>query len=81
MTCQKLAPTWERLAQSLEGSVRVAKIDAEQSKALANRFGVRGYPTLLLFSQGETVPYEGGRELEQLKSWALENKNLANPGK
>ena len=42
--CKRLAPTYEKVASSLEGTVHVAKCDATVERGLAARFPVAGYP-------------------------------------
>jgi len=63
--CKRLTPDYEKTAQSLEGedSVVIAKVDADEQKALGTRFGVTGYPTLKWFPRGnaEGEAYNGGR--------------------
>lgn len=45
--CKKLAPEYAKAAQELEGTgVVLAKVDATEEKELANRFDVKGFPTL-----------------------------------
>lgn len=66
------------MGSALSGTpVRVAKLDATTNAAAAKRFNVRGYPTLLLYSKGQVLSYSGARDLESLKSWAVENKSFA----
>ena len=36
----------------------IAKVDADSEKALGNRFGIRGFPTLKFFPRGSTDPEE-----------------------
>lgn len=59
--CKKLIPTWEEAATKLKGIVNVAKVDATAHRELGQRFGVRGFPTLLLFTAGPQNPtkYQG----------------------
>ncbi|KAH3761736.1 protein disulfide-isomerase A6 [Pelomyxa schiedti] len=64
--CKKLAPTWEEYAKLAEGIYNVAEVDATQEKDLATQFGVRGYPTLKLFVNGEVSAVEGPRTI---KAW------------
>ncbi|CAE7024339.1 PDIL2-2 [Symbiodinium natans] len=54
--CKMLAPTWEQLANKLDGQVNVAKVDCTESQFVANMFDVHGYPTLKLISQGRVCP-------------------------
>ena len=45
--CKALAPTLEAFAAENEATVKVVKIDVDESPNLAQAFGVRGMPTLL----------------------------------
>jgi len=51
--CQMLEPVVESIAA--ETAAVVAKVDVDANQSLAAQYGVRGVPTLLLFSDGETV--------------------------
>jgi len=50
--CRQLAPTLEAVAKKYEGSARVVKLNVDDSGATAQRYGVRGIPTLILFKDG-----------------------------
>ena len=52
MPCKMVAPVLEELAAEYENSVTVAKVDVDAEGSLANRFGVTGIPTVILFSDG-----------------------------
>ncbi|KAI4457365.1 protein disulfide-isomerase c17h9.14c-related [Holotrichia oblita] len=74
---QKLAPTWEGLAQSLEfeEGVSVCKIDCTQYRGVCNEFEVKGYPSLLWIEDGKKVDkYQGPRSHDDLKLYV--NKML-----
>lgn len=70
--CKQLAPQWEEAATALKKAgvaVALAKVDAtlESAKALAERYGVRGYPTIKMFRGGDgaaeaAAEYSGPRE-------------------
>jgi thioredoxin 1 len=53
--CKTLAPLLEEIAADYAGELQVAKINADQNKASAERFTVRGLPTLILFADGVEV--------------------------
>ena len=64
--CKSLKPTWEKVAQDfvMENGVKIAQVDAEANKAVAQEYGVTGYPTIKFFPKESTKPedYSGGRE-------------------
>jgi len=68
--CKSLAPKYEEVAKIFAGekSVVVAKVDATVEPSLAERFEVKGYPTLKWFPAGSDTPvdYEGGREVDDM---------------
>lgn len=53
--CRIIAPSLEEIAGELAGSATVAKVDVDQNGDLANRFGVRSIPTLIVFRDGRVV--------------------------
>ena len=53
--CKRLAPAFERAAEALHrvGSAgRLAKVDGTALRGVKQRYGVTGYPSLLLFEDG-----------------------------
>eukprot|EP00435_Cladocopium_sp_Y103_P049305 s742_g14.t2 len=65
-----LAPTWEDLAEKLQGEVKVGKVDCTESAFLGNLFGIRGFPTLKIISEGKMYTFTGRRSLDSLQEWA-----------
>lgn len=56
----------------------IAKVDATAERALGERFGVRGYPTLKWFIDGkEAAPYEGGRSAKDIVAWVIKRSGPA----
>lgn len=51
--CKALAPVVEKLADELQGKVRVGKLDVDDSPVVASKFGIRSVPTVLVFRAGE----------------------------
>jgi len=51
--CRQLAPTLEAVAEQCQGNARIVKLNVDDSGATAQRYGVRGIPTLILFKDGE----------------------------
>ncbi|XP_058820721.1 thioredoxin domain-containing protein 5 homolog [Topomyia yanbarensis] len=70
--CNKLAPTWEELARTLEHdtSISISKIDCTQYRPICTDFEVKGYPTLLWIEDGKKIEkYSGSRTHEDLKAY------------
>eukprot|EP01041_Mallomonas_annulata_P001948 gene1948-3775_t len=68
--CRKLEPIWEEIATKLKGDVNVAKVDVTMNGKLGKRFGIQGFPTILLFHKGKSYKYSGKRTAEQLTEFA-----------
>jgi thioredoxin 1 len=51
--CKALAPIVERVAAENAGRIKVVRVDTDESPKTAQRYGVRGVPTLLVFRGGE----------------------------
>ncbi len=51
--CRVIAPILEEVAKEMEGKVRVAKVNVDESPDIASNLGIRGIPTLILFKEGQ----------------------------
>ncbi len=58
--CRAMAPQFAAAAQRLEPRFRFAKLDTEAAPDVAQRFGIRGIPTVILFSHGREVARQSG---------------------
>lgn len=58
--CQAMAPVLKEVAQNYEGKVKVIKIDVDRNQPIAQRFGVRSIPTLILFKGGNVLWQQAG---------------------
>ena len=70
--CRMMAPAFTRAATLLEPRLRAAKLNTEDEPELANRFGIRSIPTLILFARGGEVARQSGAmsSAEQIARWA-----------
>lgn len=50
--CKQIAPILDEVAQEKQGQVTIAKINIDDNPNTPGKFGVRGIPTLMLFSGG-----------------------------
>lgn len=51
--CRIVAPILEELAADNAGKAKVVRINVDENPALAQRYGIRGIPTLMFFKGGE----------------------------
>lgn len=53
--CKALAPIVEKIADDYAGKVRVGKLDIDESADIAQRYGIRSVPTVLVFKGGQKI--------------------------
>ncbi|HEX9408536.1 MAG TPA: thioredoxin [Methylomirabilota bacterium] len=53
--CRAIAPALEELATDSKGTVSLAKVNVDDSPALAARYGIRSIPTILFMKEGKVV--------------------------
>lgn len=53
--CQKLTPVIDELAGEISDKAKVVKVNVDENRSLAQKYGVMSLPTMLLFKNGEQV--------------------------
>lgn len=53
--CRMIAPVLAEIAADLAGRLTVAKVNADENQATAQRYGVLAMPTLAVFRDGEVI--------------------------
>ena len=53
--CRMIAPLVDELARENAGSLKVAKVNIDNSPSVATHYGVTSIPTLIVFKGGEVV--------------------------
>lgn len=53
--CRAIAPVVDALADQYAGQVKVGKLDVDHNQRVAEEFGIRSIPALLLFKDGKVV--------------------------
>jgi thioredoxin 1 len=75
--CQALEPRLERIAAQYLGRVRVYRVDVERDLSLAERFGVKSLPALLILRSGREVERLDGLDREPELSAPFERASRA----
>lgn len=71
--CRMMAPAFEAAARELEPKVRLVKLNSDEEQGLAGRLGIRGIPTMILYSGGREVGRTSGAlSASQIVSWTRE---------
>jgi thioredoxin 1 len=56
--CRMMAPILEKVAGNLQGDVKIVKVNVDNNREAAMKYGIRSIPTLMLFQNGE-VKWQG----------------------
>ncbi len=78
--CHAIAPHLTRVVNHLGGAVRLAKIEVDEGEnmKLAGRYRLRGFPTVILFADGEELGrFSGARASHWIEHWITERLTTA----
>src|SRR6201996_6262308 len=68
--CRMIAPALEELATELGDKVTIAKINIDENPTVPMKYGVRGIPTMMIFSQGQVAATKvGALPKSKIKEW------------
>ena len=51
--CHAVSPVLERIAEERDGEVKLVKVNIDEERGLADRYGISSIPTMILFKGGE----------------------------
>src|SRR5262245_35034209 len=68
--CRMIAPALEEIAGSLNGKVKIVKLNVDENQATAVKYNVTSIPTLMLFKDGELSSRQiGAAPKQKLEAW------------
>ena len=65
--CKAIAPVVDDLATRYKGKLKVGKMDVDDQQAIAQQYGIRSIPTLLVFKGGRVVDTIVGADRTRLE--------------
>jgi thioredoxin 1 len=65
-----IGPALEEIAGSLNGKVKIVKLNVDENPQTASKYGVMSIPTLMLFKNGEMASRQvGAAPKQKLEQW------------
>ena len=63
--CKAQDPILEELASELNGKILVGKVNVDDNRILANKYGIMNIPTMILFRNGEKIHHFVGLQSKE----------------
>ena len=68
--CRMIGPALEEISNSLDGKVKILKLNVDENPATAAKYGVMSIPTLMLFKDGQLASRQvGAAPKAKLEQW------------
>ncbi len=68
--CKMIAPALDELSAEFGGKVTIAKVNIDENPGIPTKYGVRGVPTLMIFSGGQVAATKvGALPKSKIKEW------------
>ena len=68
--CKMIAPALEEIAGTMNGKVKIVKLNVDENPNTAAKYGIMSIPTLLMFKNGEISSRQvGAAPKQKLHQW------------
>jgi thioredoxin len=68
--CRMIAPALEEIAGTLNGKVKIVKLNVDENPQMAAKYGIQSIPTLMIFKDGQLASRHLGMAAKQkLEQW------------
>jgi len=68
--CKMIAPALEEIAGTMNGKVKIVKLNVDENPATASKYGIKSIPTLMIFKNGELASRQvGAAPRQKLEQW------------
>ena len=55
MPCKMVEPSIKQIAEDYKGRIKVGRINVDENREIASKFGIMSIPTLMIFKDGKMV--------------------------
>jgi thioredoxin 1 len=68
--CRMIAPVLEEIAGTLNGKVKIVKLNVDENPQTAAKYGIQSIPTLMIFKAGQLASRQiGAAPKQKLEQW------------
>jgi thioredoxin 1 len=68
--CRMISPALEEISNSLNGKVKVVKLNVDENPATTTKYGIMSIPTLMIFKNGQLASRQvGAAPKQKLEQW------------
>jgi thioredoxin 1 len=68
--CRAITPALEEISKSLDGKVKIVKLNVDENPSTAAKYGIMSIPTLMLFKDGQLASRQiGAAPKQKLEQW------------
>ena len=68
--CRMIAPALEEIAGTLDGKVKIVKLNVDENPQTAAKYGIQSIPTLMIFKAGQMASRQiGAAPKLKLEQW------------
>ena len=68
--CKMIAPALEEIAGTLNGKVKIVKLNVDENPQTAAKYGIQSIPTLMIFKNGQMASRQiGAAPKQKLEQW------------
>ena len=68
-----MKPDWDKLAETVDTSVFIADVNCSDEAEICEQVGVKGYPTIKVYQDGQVTDYSGARSFDALSDYVDQN--------
>ena len=68
--CKEIAPILEEIADEMQDTIKVVKINIDENPNIPNKYGIQSIPTMIIFKKGQPISTKIGAAIKsEVKTW------------